>query len=294
MNFIIAVETFDEKSGGNIVLHMLCQRLVEAGEAAFVWPVSRPRLQFWRDPRRYAGWLLHRMMRRNSHFDTGPFTTKLAGRKDFAGAVVVYPEVIAGDPLGTGNVVRWLLHRPGFHTGKMKYGKNDLLFYYQEAFYNPDLGDYKDNRLVVTWWNQEYRKSNDGERSGSCYLLRKVRDVPIVHDPRDAILIDSLSHREKAEVFNRTEYFYSYDPYTLYARYAALCGCIPIIVPQPEMTRDQWVPYEEERYGLAYGEEDVDWAVATRPLMLRQIELEQEMEAAMLRSFIQKCYARFS
>lgn len=293
MKLVIVADSFDDRSGGIVVLHLLCQRLVEAGEKALLWPRDRPRLQFWRNPRRYLGWLRYNMTRRHQLFSTGPFQTSLAGAGDLNDAVVVYPEIVADNPLKADKIVRWLLHKPGFHTGIVAYGKDDLLFYYQDAFYDPTLGDYKDNRLVLTWWNKEYRQFNHGFRSGSCYLVKKGQGRPLAHDLNDSILIDTLSHHEKAEVFNRTKYFFTYDPYTLYARYAALCGCIPIIVPQPGMTRDQWVPYEVERYGLAYGDEEIEWAVATRDLLLREIEREQGKEAAMLRSFIDKCHARF-
>lgn len=293
MKFVIVADSFDDRNGGVIALHLLCQRLTEAGETALLWP-ARPRLQLWRNPRRYLGWLRYHLTGQDRLFNTGPFAPRLARSRDLPGAVVVYPEIIAGNPLGARHVARWLLHKPGFHSGRVDYGKNDLFFYYHDAFYDPGLGDYKDNRLVVTWWNEEYRRYNYGERSGSCYLVKKGRGRPIVHDLRDSVLIDPLSHREKAEAFNRAKYFYTYDARTLYARYAALCGCIPIIVPQPGMTRDQWVSDEEERYGLAYGDEEIGWAIATRPLLLRRIEAEQAIEAAMVRSFIAKCRARFS
>lgn len=294
MNFVIVAGPFDERSGGNIALHLLCARLLGAGENASLWPMDRPRLQLWRNPRRYLGWARYHLTGMSRGFSTGPFATRLATARDLANAVVVYPEIYAGNPLAARNVVRWLLHKPGFHTNEVKFGVNDLLFYYQDAFYDPKLGDYKDNRLTMTWWNEEYRLSNHGPRTGSSYLVKKGEGRPIIHDLADSLLIDHLSARKKAEAFNRTKYFYTYDPYTLYARYAALCGCIPIIVPLPGVSREQWVPRETERYGLAYGEEEIEWAIATRPLLLEGMARERLAETALLESFIAKCYARFA
>lgn len=294
MNFIVVTDTFDDRSGGLVVLHLLCQRLTEAGETAFLWPMDRPRLQPWRQLRRYLGWARYHLTKWKRPFSKGPFATKLAKSRDLAGAVVIYPEVIAGNPLAAHNVVRWLLHKPGFHTQKADYGKDDLFFYYQDAFYDPSFGDYEGNRLTITWLNSEYRQFNHEPRTGSCYLLKKGQGRPIAHDLTDSVLIDSLSTREKVEVFNRTKYFYSYDLYTFYARYAAICGCIPIFVPLPGLAREEWVARETERYGLAYGEEDIDWAIGTRPLLLQEIAREQSTEAAQLQDFVRKCHARFA
>lgn len=293
MKVVIVARSFDDRSGGTVALHLLCQRLAEAGETALLWPLDRPRLQPWRNPRRYLGWARYHLAGQMRQYDHGPFPTKLARSRDLKNAVVVYPETIDGNPLAAHHVVRWLLHKPGFHTGRVHYGENDLLFHYQDPFHDPALGGHPDDRLTLTWWNEAYRQVNDGERSGSAYLVKKGQGRAIVHDLSQSVLVDSIDHRGKAAAFNQARYFYTYDPYTLYSRYAALCGCIPIIVPMPGMTRDQWVPREEERYGLAYGEEGIDWAIATRPLMLQQIADEQAAEAIMLDSFVLKCRAAF-
>lgn len=293
MKFVIFSDSFDDQSGGIIALHVLCQRLSEAGEEALLWP-ARPRLQLWRNPRRYLGWLRYHLTGRQRRYSTGPFNNRLARTRDLSDAVVVYPEIVSGNPLKAKHVVRWCLHKPGFHTGKVAFGKDDLLFYYQDAFYDPALGEeFRGNRLTLSWLNQEYRQTNFGARSGSCYLLKKGKGRPLVHDLKDSVPVDALSHREKAAAFNRATYFYTYDAYTTYSRYAALCGCIPIIVPLPGVSREEWVRSEEERYGLAYGADDIDWAVRTRPLLLRRIEQEQELQREMLGAFVAKCRARF-
>jgi len=291
MKFVIAADPFDDRNGGVIALHLLCHRLSEAGETALLWP-SQPLLQAWRNPRRYLGWARYLLTGQRRRYRRGPFPNRLATRRDLDGAVVVYPEIVAGNPLGARHVVRWLLHRPGFHSGRVDYGADDLFFHYQDAFHDPALGDRR-NRLALSWWNDEYRRWNYGERSGSCYLVKKGRGRPIVHDLRDSTLIDALSSREKAELFNSTAYFYTYDLHTMYARYAAFCGCIPIVVPQPGLAREQWTPHETERYGIAYGEEDIGWAVATRDRLLHQLTLDRAAEDAMLRSFVRTCQARF-
>jgi hypothetical protein len=106
--------------------------------------------------------------------------------------------------------------------------------------------------------------------------------------------VDDVSHEERAAIFNRVEYVYSYDLYTMYSRYAAICGAVPVIIPEPDLPRDQWVPREEERYGLAYGVEEVPWAINTRDLLLQRLEEERRDEDRMLREFVESCRCRFA
>ena len=292
MKFVIWAPSFDDRSGGTIALHLLCQKLSDLGEQAMLWPLDRPMLQPWRSLRPYINWLGYTLERRHRRFSHGPFATRLAQPQDVRDAMVVYPEVVSGNPLRARHVVRWLLHRPGFHTGEAAHGADDLMFLYQDAFHDPAAGA-PPERLTLTWWNAAYADRGSNERSGSAYLLKKGKGRPIQHDLTDSVLVDDLSHADRAAVFNRVRCFYTYDPYTLYSRYAAICGCIPVIVPEPGLSREAWVAREEERYGLAYGVDDVDWAIATRPLLLQRIADEQAEEDAMLRRFVARCRERF-
>ena len=293
MRFVIWAPSFDDRVGGIIALHLLCARLNAIGVPAMLWPDDRPRLQRWRNPRRYLGWARYHLTRRRHRFDHGPFDTALARPEDLRDAVVVYPEAVAGNPLRGRNVVRWLLHRPGFHTGKVEFGSDDLIFFYQPAFNDPPIGD-TGGRLTLTWWNRDYFDRGNPDRSGSAYLVKKGAGRPLVHDLTDSVRVDDFSHQQKAKAFNERRVFYTYDPYTLYSRYAAICGCVPVIIPVPGLTREAWVPEAEERYGMAYGVDDIPWAVATRGLMLDRIEQEKAAEEETLRTFVAKCTERFA
>ena len=50
--------------------------------------------------------------------------------------MVIYPEVVAGNPLGAKHVVRYLLNRPGVFTGvgSEAYGADDYLLHFAEEF----------------------------------------------------------------------------------------------------------------------------------------------------------------
>jgi hypothetical protein len=290
--FIIFAYPFDETSGGAIALHLLCRRLNEIGETALLWDSARPSPgEGWRARAVYRR--LRYALRNARRPFANAFGCPMARAADLPGAILVYPEVVEGNPLGGAHVVRWLLHRPGFHTGQAVFGPDDLFFFYQEAFNDPRYNKDRCNRLTLTSVNEVYRCRNSGERSGSAYLLRKGKGRPLVHDPADAILVDALSHAEKAEVFNQVRILYSYDLYTLYSIYAALCGCISVVVPQPGLPKEKWIPDERDRYGMAYGEEEIDWAIATRDKLVARLASVEAEQEGMLRSFVVKCVAAF-
>jgi hypothetical protein len=286
--FIIWAPSFDEQAGGAIVLHLLCHRLNELGQTALLWPAQRPRLRWPPRLRPILSWLRYRLTFRGLRYATGPFPNKLATGRDIAGSIVVYPEIVNGNPLGATHVVRWFLHKPGYHTGVVDYGPGELYFFIVDAFDDPALNPSRDNRLTLQWTNEVY-SDRGGQRSGSCYLMRHGEERSISHDARGSVPIDALSHTEKADAFNRYARFYSYDPYTFYLWYAAICGCIPIVVPEPGLSKEAWKADEEDRYGIAYGEEDIGWAVATREKLLDKLRRRRVDEDRMVRAFVAKC-----
>jgi hypothetical protein len=261
------------------------------GEPAMVFPRWRPLLSQARSLRTVLRWVKWQLLDPwRAPFNTGPFQNPVARPADLKHAVIVYPEIVSGNPLGGERVVRWLLHRPGHHTGEADYGSDDLFFHYQDGFQDPA---FPSTRLTLAWINEAYRDLGL-PRAGSAYLVRKGKGRPIVHNLENSVCVDEMSHQERALAFNRAEYFYTYDLYTMYSRYAAICGCVPIIIPDETVSREQWIPAEEERYGLAYGLEDVPWARETRGKMFERMKREEKEEVLMLTRFVTMCRARFS
>jgi hypothetical protein len=290
MNFIIWTPPFSDGLGGVIALHLLCHRLNGIGETALLWPAGRPafnRRFIARDLLRAGRWALGGP--RRPWRDPTPFRNPVARRADLPGSVVVYPEMVPGNPLGEPRVVRWLLHKPGFHTGNVDYSPTDLCFHYQDAFDDLSTSCRRGGRLTLTWWNQLYKDKGSRNRSGSAYLVRKGKGHPFIHDLSRSVCVDEMSHEEKADVFNSVEYFYSYDLHTMYSLYAAICGCTPIVVRDPAVPKEKWLPNIEDRYGVAYGEDEIDWAIATRPKLLEKLEGQREAEDRMLREFVRRC-----
>ena len=299
-SFVIWSGGFREDSGGIIALHYLCHLLNRRGVRAYLWPAARPywgKGGSWRDTlhhvRALARYWYGRL--RGNRFRTNPaFVTPLARAAHLRGSVVVYPEKIDFNPLHAKAVVRWLLYKPGAVTGRINYGPDDLIFFYQDYFNDPELNPHDDNHLRVIWIRDDlYRQTNSGDRSGTCYLVKKGKNRSDINPPPGAICIDGKSHAEVARIFNSTERFYSYDAYTMYSTYAAMCGCLSVVVPMPGVSKEEWRPHAETRCGVAYGDDDAAWARETRPDLLSGLAKQKRLEEEMVWDFVGKCERHF-
>lgn len=253
--YIIFAPSFDENVGGVIAMHRLCHILNEQGENAFLWHDEVSSFNVC------------------SSFNTPTIFTK--NLNDF---IVIYMEVVSANPLNCPHVVRWFLNKPGFFTGNINYGENELYFFFQEVFKDPNYA--ANHKLYVTYFIKHIYKNNKREdREGSCYMMRKGRGRKIVHDLGNSIQIDGLPHDELALIFNKTKFFYCYDLHSAYTYFASLCGCIPIVIPQEGLSEFQWQPEERLRYGVAYGDttQQVEYAKSTSnklALLIDELELE--------------------
>lgn len=290
--FIIFTPSYDENSGGTVVLHKLCHVLNELGYESYVKPytysyeVKRTnwKLFIWR----LLKWSFLSSIR---GFKTNPaFNTPIfKGDSVDENWIVIYPEVVFGNPLNAENVVRWLLHQPGFHEGNIFYGKNELYFKFNSAIedFNFPGSVTSYNELKVVHYPLEYYNLDDvaPQRTGTAYCLRKGRNKKIIHDVTDSILIDGKSHAEVASIFKSVKRFVSYDTLTAYSIFAVLCGCESIVIPDEGVSIEDWYPNPSDRYGIAYGFENVDSALSTAYLVREHILNEERSVFMRVKSF---------
>lgn len=295
--FIVYAPRYDDTSGGAIVLHKLCHLINNLGEHAYIWPMGKPPhpqsplFSWFINATLYYGSRLYR--KRYSTRDG--FLTPFAQHPHISNAVAVYPEITKGNPLGADHVVRWLLYNPSFYKTNFNYAPDELCFYYQPAFDNPDILIERGGQLsVVDHLHDIYFQWNHGPREGICYIIRKGKvrsDLPKLNN---LFIVDNLAHKELASIFNRYKYCYSYDSYTMYTTYAALCGCIPVIIPLPGISKEDWQPVEDNRYGHAYGMDDIEYAVSTRDFLSVKILGHERENLEMTSRFISVVKSHFN
>lgn len=295
MKFVIYAPLYDENSGGAIVLYKLYETLVKLGFLAYIAPFRdglgvpmniigrlRSHQQKWKIKHEYIKKTPH-LVRINSADSIGD---------DY---VVVYPEVVDGNPLRARNVVRWLLHRPGFHTGRVSFGESDLVFFYDKQFDDPMYNKLPSNHLrVIENHSAIYFKKNHFKRSGSCYMVRKGAGRSLDCHPVGAELLDGRSHQYIAEAFNRYEYFYSYDLYSMYSRFAAICGCKSVVVPIQGVSIEEWYPDKTNWNGVAYGVEDLPRAMQTVDILIDSLGAIERENARSVENFVKTCISYFN
>ncbi|PMG83492.1 hypothetical protein [Vibrio breoganii] len=307
MKFIIVAPSFDQNSGGAIVLHKFCSCLSEIGMNAYVTPY--PLYYPFRNRIIKNGYVKAclGLIRHKFKAVYGKITYKSAfDNKLFKGSIdesdiVVYPEIIEENPLKAKNVVRWLLHSPDYFTGRISIGNEDLVVPYNSTV---DVSKIKgkftisDNPLTIVHLPLDLYKSGrsrDDERVGACFLVRKGIGKPFVHDD-DAIQIDDMSHSEVAKVFEKSKVFYSYDPNTLFSRLAVISGCRSLVIPNERVPKDAWRPVDSAlRNGVAYGLDEYNQGIdlLTANKVIDDLREEENNNFIQCQNFVDEVIQKF-
>ena len=303
IDIVIYAPSYDANIGGSIVLHKLCDALNSSGKcraSLFPFLSGSGRHYSIKKNRKNPGGVRAKLRRalsgawfravlklkcaiRSQRFKTNPgwntpiFDFDLFGQTDpFEGKVVVYPEIVSGNPLQARQVVRWLLHNPGFHSQEVHFGVNELHFRFSHETVPAIIPGSFVSDLVLTivhvpW---EFYNMNDvpAERRGVAYSLRKGAYKPLVHDVENSTLIDGKTHAEVASIFKNSQLFISYDSRSMYSQLASLCGCDSVIVPDPGVSEADFFKSTESAYGIAYGFEGIEAARNSRDLLLEQFK----------------------
>lgn len=305
MKILVYAPGFDSKNGGVVVLHRLVHLINTATEhQAFLVPES------YNLELRSTGFIKNLSQKVKHQKKARHYTTKPAWdtpvvthptRQEIEQSVVVYPEIVKGNPLLASKVIRWLLHQPGHFSGEIGYGKDELIFKFNSAIKDFTVQGSKtsSHELKVIYYPIDLYNSDgalpENERTLICHAIRKGKHKPTVH-PENSILIDSLSHEEVAELFKQAKHFISYDDYTAYSIFATLCGCTSIVVPDEGVSLEQWYPHQSDRYGISYGfdEEQLNWSKRTSHLVKEHIDREHLRSIECVKSCLLEAEAYFS
>ncbi len=290
-----------QKWGGPIVLHLLCRMLADSGYDAKIfllrdvnYPNTRQELL-----ERYLPFF-NKISKQNLDSHDGAvkgcaFTTWPYVDDD---TIVVYPEVIFGNPLGAKYVVRWLLSFykfKGNFVGVQPYDKDDMFICYRQIFNEHQLNPTGREVQLHHFDSALYKRWNYGYREGSCFIIRKGynrADLPPIVPGK---ILDTLSEEEKVKVMNQCRYCYSFDTQTFYSAIAAICGCVSIVIPEPGKKREDYLREGEPGWGIAYGisPEELEFARSTYKNLEARIEGFDAHNKENVQKFITYCQEYF-
>ncbi len=259
MNFVIyAPGDYTPNGGGCVALHKLAHNISSCGETCYIMTSKK-------NPD-YLG--IEVDLQRAIEICT---TTD---------AIAIYPEVTCGNPFHAKKVMRWILYNVRNYGEFGIFGEKDLIYMYAPFFTLREPHEIH-GELRAVELNLDIFYNKGLERKGSCYLIKKGNNKEQTH-PEDSIMLDDYptkgGNEYLAHIFNTTEIYYSYDNASYLSVFASLCGCTSLVMPEIGVTPEEWhngFPYF--KYGIAYGKDDLHYAVETAPLLkpeLLKIEAE--------------------
>jgi len=148
--------------------------------------------------------------------------------------IVVYPEVVTGNPLGSKRVVRFVANTPGYLGGDTEYPDTELVFAWMRRYYDTD-------RIlrVDTIERDLFNSRALPEKDVDCAYLGKAEFRGVEESPQTFGMthITRFPHwpptrKQLAELLRRTRVLYTYDDCTMLLDEALLCGCDVILLPE--------------------------------------------------------------
>jgi len=141
-------------------------------------------------------------------------------------------------------------------------------------------------------------KNHNLQRKGRCYLIKGeeyVTNRPLYHTSLDTNIDNYWTYGEDkmrylAKVFNEHEVFFTYNTQTFISVLAALCGCISVIIPYPSTSKEKLSNFPQNKYGIAYGFEDVQHSIDTLHLVKENVQNCLLDNRKYLQHFVSDCY----
>jgi hypothetical protein len=154
--------------------------------------------------------------------------------------IVVYPEVVNGNPLGAKNVVRYVLNREGVLTGKgMDASSTDFIFSWAKIYHSNSHANLLKYSIPEFFNDVDTKSALD--RNIDCTYIGKgsiYTQCTVVKNTIDINKNNPISKSALADLLRNTRFLYTYDTLTSIINEAILCGAM--IVPL------HWTTFTEE------------------------------------------------
>jgi len=156
--------------------------------------------------------------------------------------ILIYPEVVVGNPLHAKNVVRYVLNREGILTGnKMNAGENDFIFAWPKLYYPSSHANLL--KFSIPSFFNDLDTKFALERNIDCTYIGKgsiYKNCPIIPNTLEINKHNPINKPALADLLRNTRFLYTYDTLTSIINESILCGAI--LIPL------HWHPFSEEEY----------------------------------------------
>jgi len=160
-------------------------------------------------------------------------------------AVVIYPEIVFGNPLRFQNVGRYVLNYPGVLGGDKTYHHSEVIFAHLDDFY-PSA-----NILTIPWIDETLFYNDNSPKTQDCYFVYKGGKSRNAKETGGLLEINMnfpKTQQELANLLRATNVLYSYDGCSSILDEAILCGAEVKII-----TKDGIENYNVNYYELIKG-----------------------------------------
>ena len=220
-HFFIATPIFNEGSDGVKMLHFLCHSLNKIGvhsSIVFMDP---------RDPSNNS--FITAIGDQGINKDLITPVVKFINEIDLENDVIIYPEIVQGNPLKGKNIARYFLNKNAFITGDpISIGENDFILTYQKIF------------NLVSHFNLYYPMQDIGQIPSREALEKSERPFSLTYIGKglkygncarisNTIGLDwKKSKEEYFLLLEHSQFLFTWDPMTGVVFDAIIRGCIPI------------------------------------------------------------------
>lgn len=220
--YYICAPGYARVSNGVRAVHLLCHYLNKMGEEAYVFsPETDDKLQ------------------------TPYLTQDIVDRHKRSGQIpiVVYPEVVHGNPLNSQAVVRYILNHPGLLGGPKDFPPTDMMVFWQEDYV--DFSKYPNPSYIwipsidTSVFNNKNNPNDNNRHRVLVYPGRykhAAQDFPQLFETATVITYDwPQSHEELAALLRQGKVLYAFANSAIVSE-ALLCGC-PVVIKETVFTK---------------------------------------------------------
>lgn len=163
-------------------------------------------------------------------------------------SIVIYPEVVPGNPLNASRIVRYFLHLDAYITGiPVDIGPNDFILTWSTVYYKKSHAVLYNYPITKHFHDRDTKPTLN--RSIDCTWIHKGQFHTNATVIPNSIHIGGngpLSNQGLADLLRQTRIVYSYDILTRVAYEAIFCGAVVVPLLWYPFTADQIVDTEVE------------------------------------------------